>query len=202
MAYRKLPFGYEMRLGVIEINESEAALVRGIFEHYIASASYQQITEKLNTQPLPCCDAGVPWNKNMIGRILSDRRYLGEKGFPALVQLTLFEQAEACRPQPVEWPNETVLCVRRLGHCAHCGERLKYHGPERWSCPCCNQKGGTGKATNAPISALGWLWNGKRFFCWTVTRKDPCPSAWVIRSRNSTFCIRLSITDTFLNTDV
>ena len=141
MAYRKLPFGYKMQLGSIEINEGEAALVREIFERYIAGASYQQIAEELNAQPLPFRDAGVPWNKNMIGRILSDRRYLGEKGFPALVELTLFEQAEACRPQPVEWPNETVLCVRRLGRCAHCGETPKYHGSERWSCPCCSVSG-------------------------------------------------------------
>ena len=60
MAYRKLPFGYKMRLGSIEINEGEAALVREIFERYIAGASYQQIAEELNAQPLPFRDASVP----------------------------------------------------------------------------------------------------------------------------------------------
>ena len=141
MAYRKLPFGYKMRLGSIEINEGEAALVREIFERYTAGASYRLLAERLKAQPLPYHEAGVPWDKNTVRRILSDRRYLGEKGFPALVELTLFEQAKACRPQSVEWPDETMLCVRRLGRCAHCGERLKYHGSERWSCPCCSVSG-------------------------------------------------------------
>ena len=95
-AGRKLPFGYTMRMGKICIQEQEAGLVREIFSDYIRGASFLQITGKLNSQPV-AYNPQTRWNKNMVARILGDRRYMGEKGFPQVIDSKLFDAACAKR---------------------------------------------------------------------------------------------------------
>ena len=53
MAIRKLPFGYHIRDGQIQIKENEAQIVRMIFDHYTAGMSYSRLTDKLNGQDVP-----------------------------------------------------------------------------------------------------------------------------------------------------
>lgn len=91
-ANRKLPFGYTMQMGKICIHEQEAGLVREIFSDYIHGASFLQITGKLNSQPV-AYNPQTRWNKNMVARILGDRRYMGEKGFPQVIDSKLFDAA-------------------------------------------------------------------------------------------------------------
>ena len=77
MKNRKLPFGYELRMGKVCIKESEAEVVRQIFRSYQEGASYNQIAGFLGSQPVPYREDGQPWNKNMVARILQDERYTG-----------------------------------------------------------------------------------------------------------------------------
>ena len=65
MKNRKLPFGYELRMGKVCIKESEAEVVRLIFRSYQEGASYNQIAGFLGSQPIPYREEGQPWNKNM-----------------------------------------------------------------------------------------------------------------------------------------
>lgn len=91
-ANRKLPFGYTMRIGKICIHEQGAGLVREIFSDYIHGVSFLQITGKLNSQPV-AYNPQTRWNKNMVARILGDRRYMGEKGFPQVIDDEQFDVA-------------------------------------------------------------------------------------------------------------
>ena len=98
MGNRKQPFGYRMTLGEITIQPEEA-----------------ELTKALCRQEIPYY-AGRTWNKNMVSRILEDGRYVGEKGYPALIEpeqlRTAAEKrtARACPPQKT--PAQKVL--RRL----------------------------------------------------------------------------------------
>ena len=85
MGNRKLPFGYRMELGKIVPHPPEAVLVKHVFLAYIAGESYNSLVEWLREQKIPY-DVGRVWNQNMVARILEDRRYIGDKGYPAILQ--------------------------------------------------------------------------------------------------------------------
>ena len=81
---RKRPFGYKMEFGEIVLHPAEAETVRWIYDHYLAGASYNALVDKLRERGIPY-DGDKPWNKNMAARILADRRYTGEGGFPSII---------------------------------------------------------------------------------------------------------------------
>ena len=85
MGNRKQPFGYRMTLGEITIQPEEAELVRFIFQGYSTGATLGELTKALCRQKIPYYE-GRTWNKNMVSRILEDSRYIGEKGYPALIE--------------------------------------------------------------------------------------------------------------------
>ena len=79
MENRKLPFGYELHNGTIQINKKESDCVRWIFLTYLEGASLSEIAKELNFKGETRYNKTTGWNKNMIDRILQDQRYSGEK---------------------------------------------------------------------------------------------------------------------------
>lgn len=114
-ANRKLPFGYTMQMGKIRIWEQEAGLVREIFFDYIHGSSFLQLARKLNSQPV-AYNPQTRWNKNIVARILGDRRYIGEKGFPQVISSELFDAALTRRTakQISSQPTEMQKALRQL----------------------------------------------------------------------------------------
>ena len=104
MGNRKQPFGYRMTLGEITIQPEEAELVRLIFQGYSTGTTLGELTKALCRQEIPYYE-GRSWNKNMVSRILEDERYIGEKGYPALIEPEQLRAAaekrtaRACPPQ-------------------------------------------------------------------------------------------------------
>ena len=106
---RKRPFGYRMELGKIVFHPAEAETVRWIYDSYLAGASYNTLVDKLRERGVPY-DGDRPWNKNMAARILADRRYTGEGGFPPIIPESQFnmvqvrrqEQAAPCKKSPAQ----------------------------------------------------------------------------------------------------
>lgn len=80
MTNRRQPFGYQISGGRITVNDSEADIVKYIFRSYIGGASFNDIKLNLLNQPVSY-DGDKAWNKNMIARILGDRRYVGTDEF-------------------------------------------------------------------------------------------------------------------------
>ena len=79
MENRKLPFGYELHNGTIQINSKESDCVRRIFLMYLEGISLSEIAKELNLKGGTQYNKTTDWNKNMIDRILQDQRYSGEK---------------------------------------------------------------------------------------------------------------------------
>lgn len=96
MKNRRLPFGYRMEMGELTLHTQEAEVVRWIFEQYCEGIPYSGLVNKLEAQPIPY-DEGKPWNKNMVARILEDRRYIGESGYPEIIREGTFDAAQEIR---------------------------------------------------------------------------------------------------------
>lgn len=96
MGYRKLPFGYQIKLGEVVVNLAEAKLVDDIFHWYIGGDSYSVLVKKLQEQPVRYSE-GKPWNKNMVARILEDKRYRGIEDFPMIISSEILIRAQEKR---------------------------------------------------------------------------------------------------------
>ncbi len=87
---RNVPFGYEVVNGKLEPNETEAESVRKIFADYIGGKSLKIIASEMK---VPYNSGKQNWNKNMVCRILENRKYLGENGYPKIISEMDFEKA-------------------------------------------------------------------------------------------------------------
>ena len=151
MGNRKLPFGYQMRMGEIIRNEPEAKAVQDIFLQYTLGASLKEIAAQMNKTG-PTYDEGKSWNKNMVARILENAKYTGADDYPKLVDTALFEAASTKRQTQQRMPERTPaqkalkrVCskpptpeieqqvTRLLGRLAEQPERITQ--PERTSVP-------------------------------------------------------------------
>ena len=106
MGNRKLPFGYQMRMGEIVRNEPEANAVQDIFLQYSLGTSLKEIAEQMSKTG-PTYDEGKSWNKNMVARILENATYTGADSYPELVDIKLFEAAAEKRQTKQRLPERT-----------------------------------------------------------------------------------------------
>ena len=106
MGNRKLPFGYQMRMGEIVWDEPEANAVQDIFLQYTLGASLKEIAEQMSKTG-PSYDEGKRWYKNRVARILANAKYTGVDSSPKLVAIKLFEAAAEKRQTKQRLPERT-----------------------------------------------------------------------------------------------
>ena len=87
---RSIPFGYCMVNGKYALNVPEAEAVRKIFADYIGGKSLKTIAAEMQ---IPYNMDKAVWNKNMVCRVLENKKYIGENGYPQIVAIDDFEQA-------------------------------------------------------------------------------------------------------------
>lgn len=88
---RNIPFGYCMINGKYAVNTVEASAVKQIFTEYSDGKSLNEIAAKMTVsyhsdKPL--------WNKNMVKRMLENRRYIGECGYPQIIESQIFNDVQ------------------------------------------------------------------------------------------------------------
>lgn len=106
-----------MEDGNVISDTRERECVISIFSLYVDGASLSEIAQHLNQSGSYVYSQGKPWNKNMIDRILQDKRYEGNSIFPAVVPPSLFSAAHLarsvrCCPQ---YKTEAQKMLRHLG---------------------------------------------------------------------------------------
>ena len=111
MSIRRQPFGYQICGGRVAVNDSEADIVKYIFRAYIGGSSFNDIKLSLLNQPV-AYDVDKAWNKNMIARILGDRRYVGTDVYPQIISCEELKVAESIRTSKV--PTDTRSEAQRL----------------------------------------------------------------------------------------
>ena len=84
---RRAPLGYRIENGEAKIDEAGAAQVRALFAAYISGLALKNAAEK----------AGITGYHSSIGRILKNRRYLGDDYYPPLIDEATFEKAQQLR---------------------------------------------------------------------------------------------------------
>ncbi len=111
---RNIPFGYCVINGQYAINEKEAEAVREIFAKYIGGKSLITIAAEMQ---IPYNSGKAVWNKNMVCRVIENKKYIGECGYPKIVSIKDFEQAAQIKverntyrkPAPQTEPQEPKL---------------------------------------------------------------------------------------------
>ena len=87
---RSIPFGYCMVNGKYALNAPEAEAVRKVFADYIGGKSLKTIASEMK---IPYNSGKDNWNKNMVCRVLENKKYIGENGYPQIITAEDFEQA-------------------------------------------------------------------------------------------------------------
>lgn len=140
---RYLPFGYRMIGGKIEIIPEESDLVQNIFRSYLAGASLQQLAKLAGQTGLQFRENANVWNKNMISRILDDKRYWQKGLFPAIIQEELALQVSELKCSKAS-PKPSLHFLQKKIICFQCGKPLSRNSRSLpqiyWDCKDCGTK--------------------------------------------------------------
>jgi len=127
MSQRNILFGYKVLGGKYEIISSEAEIVKEAFERYIAGEAFKQIADSFLERGITYYRDNRTWNKNMISRMVGDKRYLGDTQYPSIITSKAFGLSENMRQgksaKKTELPEITELIKSKL-ICGSCGQRI------------------------------------------------------------------------------
>ncbi len=147
MKTRNIPFGYKRENGKILPHPIESEIVGGIFTAYLNGQSLLQIAGSLNKRRVEYMPETTGWNKAKLKRIIEDVRYLGNDGFPAIIDKAVFDKT-----QEIKAARNTQIAVDRNADifklnipicCEQCGEPMyRIHDSrtthkEKWICRSC-----------------------------------------------------------------
>lgn len=141
MANRMIPFGYEIKDGVVTIVESEAKVVKSIFAEYVNGKSLKDIAHELTERKVMFYLDNCTWNKARVLRVLENAKYIGAQDYPRIMDNETFAKANIVKDakgyEPIEQSGITEYLKSRL-YCGCCGERLFSKScsgrSDRWQC--------------------------------------------------------------------
>ena len=82
-----IPYGYKIVDGKAAIDEEQANKIRLFFEGYLSGLALKVASEKV----------GLKLVHSSAGKILRNRRYLGDDFYPAIIDKVTFDKAEEIR---------------------------------------------------------------------------------------------------------
>ena len=138
---RVIPFGYCMRNGEITVDFNESKAVARIFEEYLNGSSLQQIAKLMESEKVQYSEISGRWNKNMVKRIIENKKYLGNEKYPQIIGEKFFTHANEKRmlkATSVCVISEDLKEIRNRTYCLECGHRLSRIGGNcrsaKWDC--------------------------------------------------------------------
>ena len=138
---RTIPFGYCMKKGKITVDFNESIAVIKIFEEYLDGSSLMQIAKLMESEKIRYTADSEHWNKNMVKRIIENKKYLGNDKYPQIISETFFAQANEKRMSKatsISVIPEDLQEIRNRTYCAECGHRLSRIGGNshsaKWDC--------------------------------------------------------------------
>ncbi len=119
-------------------NDSEAEVIRRIYRSYAEGLSYKVIAESLTEEGIQYMPEKPAWNKNMVARILQNKKYLGMGKYPLIVEAALSQAAKLAQKPYTHTEPQEIKTIKPLLVCTVCGNpirrRVKPEGGERWYC--------------------------------------------------------------------
>jgi len=85
MKKRNILFGYQYQDGTITFHPQEVTVIKHIFSEYMSGHSLLEIADQLNADNIEYQPGVTGWNKSRIMRLIEDKRYAGNGGFPAII---------------------------------------------------------------------------------------------------------------------
>lgn len=138
---RTIPFGYCMKNGKIIVDFAESKAVIEIFVEYLNGSSLMQIAKLMESKKIRYTADSEHWNKNMVKRIIENKKYLGNDKYPQIISEIFFTQANEKRVKKatsISVISEDLQEIRNRAYCAECGHRLSIIGGncrhEKWDC--------------------------------------------------------------------
>lgn len=190
MTNRKQLYGYCIRNGERTIVPEEAGTVSRVFTLYTQGLSYQAIADTLNGEHIPYSPEVPLWDRHKIKRMLENPRYMGQNGYPAILDGALFRQVQDCiraktsayKPKLDRPALKLMGCLR----CAHCGGSFRrLAGKNRRADTLYLKCGGCGAVIT--ISDSGLLSETARQVAWhdAPVQEPYRPSGEVVRLTNA-----------------
>ena len=99
MKQRHMPLGYRMAGGKILIVPEQAELVKEVFQAYSEGNSLYQLARRLTDHGALNANHKPVWNHGTVGKILENRKYLGDEFYPALMEPELFYKVQERRKE-------------------------------------------------------------------------------------------------------
>jgi len=140
---RKTPFGYEMRNGQIQICPDEADAIEFIYDAYRQGESFLKIATAMSELGIRYHQTTPEWNKNMVKRILENKKYIGCEGFPVIIAENIWQDVQEIRFDKTARYTRQSLCtemVKRKIMCGECGATfsketaINTSGTRWWHC--------------------------------------------------------------------
>ena len=91
----RIPYGYIMENGQFALDESKAAVVRMIFDYYLAGASLGKVVDLLFEREVPSPTGNEKWTRAAIDKLLSNAKYIPIVGFETYMDVQ-FEKERRC----------------------------------------------------------------------------------------------------------
>ena len=145
-----MPMGYRMIKGQIKFDPEKAAIVQSIFQKYLDGMSMHQIAREMMEAGVPNANHKSNWSHGTVGKILQNKRYLGDEFYPTLIEQELFDKVQDRRQcvsrelgrimQPNSYGKRSILFGRLV--CGTCGQPYRryvehYNQPGQkinWKC--------------------------------------------------------------------
>lgn len=129
MKNRSLPYGYVYKAGEIGIEPKESEVVAEVYRTYLAGEPLSVIAGKLNGRGIEYMPGIIGWNKPKVKRILEENRYLGAKGFPQIIEKSIYDRVQELKsgkgPLKNKNKNEESFRLMLPVLCPHCHEPMQ-----------------------------------------------------------------------------
>lgn len=128
MANRYIPFGYDVTDGEVRIVERESEIVKNVYALYIQGLTLIEIADRLNMLTISYASDGRAWDKNIVKRMLENKKYVGDKGYPVIISAETAELAQKSKELRYKQPSQEERCrvdaYRAKSQCGICGSHM------------------------------------------------------------------------------
>lgn len=143
---RHTPLGYRIQNGKAEIEPETAVFVREVFDAYLTGTSTYRIAKDFTRRGILNASHKPSWNHGSIGKILENRKYLGDEFYPPLIEQSVFGQVQDRRKQRVQelgrikgsnsFANQSIWSSLLV--CGECGQPYRKYTEKgkhpKWRC--------------------------------------------------------------------
>lgn len=139
---RHMPIGYKIIDGKIEIETNKSEIVKKIFADYLNGKSMLSIAKMLMKKDVLTANNKVNWTHCSVGKILENKKYVGNEFYPQIIDKDTFETVQIRRnkisnqlgrtSQLNSMKNKTVFSGKI--YCGKCGEPYRKYRKCVWKC--------------------------------------------------------------------